>query len=111
MTHGGVDLYNMCVDGAAWRMADALVALEHRVEQQRRISWSARAAATGFDGVRLMMARSQLRRSGLAGDQWPRVSQILHAAGHAEADRRAADDPRLPGPTPRLGKESRGDVR
>ncbi len=35
MTNGGVNLYNMCVDGAGLaNVADSFAALQHRVEEQ-----------------------------------------------------------------------------
>ena len=87
VTHGGVDLYNMCVDGAGLaNVADALAALEHRVEQQRRISWEQLAEQLGnnFQGpdgerVRLMMRTAPNYGEGDSrGDQWAlRVSQLF----------------------------------
>ncbi|MCG2790144.1 MAG: pyruvate formate lyase family protein [Actinomycetia bacterium] len=39
-THGGVEFYNMCVDGAGLAtVADSLAALEQRIEKEKCISW------------------------------------------------------------------------
>ena len=39
-THGGVEYYNMCVDGAALAtVADSFAALEQRVEKEKRLTW------------------------------------------------------------------------
>jgi formate C-acetyltransferase len=39
-SHGGVEYYNLCVDGAALAtVADSLAALEQRVEQEKRLTW------------------------------------------------------------------------
>ncbi len=39
-SHGGVDYYNLCLDGAALAtVADSFAALEQRVEQEARLTW------------------------------------------------------------------------
>lgn len=39
-THGGVELYNMCVDGAGLAIvADSFAALEQRIEKEKRVTW------------------------------------------------------------------------
>jgi len=39
-SHGGVEYYNMCVDGAALAtVADSFAAIEQRVERERRLTW------------------------------------------------------------------------
>ena len=39
--HGGVDYYNLCIDGAALAtVADSFAALEQRIEKEHRLSWS-----------------------------------------------------------------------
>lgn len=39
-SHGGVEYYNLCVDGAALAtVADSMAALEQRVEQEGRLTW------------------------------------------------------------------------
>jgi formate C-acetyltransferase len=62
-SHGGVEYYNMCVDGAALAtVADSFAAIEQRIEQEKRSTWEALmhhldANWAGRDGerVRLMM--------------------------------------------------------
>lgn len=87
VTNGGVDLYNMCVDGAGLaNVADSLAALECRVEQQQRITWEKLAEQLrnnyqGVDGerVRLMMNTGPHYGEGDSlGDRWAlKVSQLL----------------------------------
>ncbi len=39
-SHGGVEYYNMCVDGAALAtVADSFAAIEQRVEKEKRLTW------------------------------------------------------------------------
>ncbi len=62
-SHGGVEYYNLCVDGAALAtVADSFAALEQRIEGEHRISWQALADNlkenwAGLEGerTRLMM--------------------------------------------------------
>lgn len=87
VTNGGVDLYNMCVDGAGLaNVADSLAALECRVEQQQRITWQELAEQLrnnyeGVDGerVRLMMNTGPHYGEGNSrGDHWAlEVSRLL----------------------------------
>jgi formate C-acetyltransferase len=87
VTNGGVDLYNMCVDGAGLaNVADSLAALQQRLEEQRRITWEQladhlRQNYAGPDGerVRQMMATAPRYGQGDSlGDRWAlRVSQLL----------------------------------
>jgi formate C-acetyltransferase len=40
-THGGVDYYNLCIDGSALAtVADSFAAIEQRVEKENRMSWN-----------------------------------------------------------------------
>lgn len=87
VTNGGVDLYNMCIDGAGLaNVADSLAALQFRVEEQRRITWhhlarQLRENYPGIDGerVRLMMQTSPRYGQGDSlGDQWAlKISKLL----------------------------------
>ncbi len=87
VTNGGVDLYNMCVDGAGLaNVADSLAALEHRVKEQQRIAWKELAEQIrdnyqGVEGerVRLMMHTAPHYGEGDSlGDRWAlKVSQLL----------------------------------
>ncbi len=87
VTNGGVDLYNMCVDGAGLaNVADSLAAIEHRVEQQQRITWQDLAGQLGNnyqepqgERVRLMMRTAPHYGEGDSlGDRWAhKVSQLF----------------------------------
>lgn len=79
VTNGGVDLYNMCIDGAGLAtVADSLAALELRVERQKLLSWKqiAQHLASNYEGpegerVRLMMHTGPHFGEGdSAGDRW-----------------------------------------
>lgn len=87
VTNGGVDLYNMCIDGAGLaNVADALAAIECRVEKEVRITWAElteqlRNNYQGVEGerVRLMMRSAPHYGEGDSpGDRWAlKVSQLL----------------------------------
>ncbi len=79
VTNGGVDLYNMCVDGAGLaNVADSLAAIECRIQQQHRITWQQLAEHLcndyrGVEGerVRLMMRTAPHYGEGDSpGDRW-----------------------------------------
>jgi len=86
-SHGGVEFYNLCVDGAALAtVADSFAALEQRVEREGRVSWAeiGRYIATNWDGpegerARLMM--KSIPRYGSGGsraDEYAvRISQLF----------------------------------
>ena len=87
VTNGGVDLYNMCIDGAGLaNVADSLAAIECRIEKERRITWQELAERLrdnyqGVDGerVRLMMRSAPHYGEGdSSGDRWAlQVSRLL----------------------------------
>jgi formate C-acetyltransferase len=87
VTNGGVDLYNMCVDGAALaNVADSLAAIQSRIEEQKRITWQELAECLqadypGVEGerVRLMMRTAPHYGEGDSlGDRWAlRVSELF----------------------------------
>lgn len=62
-SHGGVEFYNLCVDGSALAtVADSFAALEQRIEQERRMTWDeimqhlqTNWTAEGGERARLMM--------------------------------------------------------
>jgi len=62
-SHGGVEYYNLCLDGAALAtVADSLAALEQRIEKERRLTWDglmgyldSNWAGTEGERARLMM--------------------------------------------------------
>jgi len=87
VTNGGVDLYNMCIDGAGLAtVADSLAALQQRIEQQRRITWPqiAEHLKNNYEGprgerVRLMMQTGpHYGEGGSLGDHWAlRLSELF----------------------------------
>ena len=60
-THGGVEFYNMCIDGTALAtVADSFAAIEQRVEREKKLTWQELVAHLdndweGAEDVRLMM--------------------------------------------------------
>ena len=78
-SHGGVEFYNMCVDGAGLAtVADSFAALEQRIEREGVLTWDEigqhiRGNFSGPDGerVRLMMKAGERygQGSGL-GEEW-----------------------------------------
>lgn len=84
---GGVEFYNMCIDGCGLAtLADSFAALEQRLEKQKLLNWSRLAEHlqsnyAGADGerVRLMLRSSERYGQGNSlGDQWAmRVSRLL----------------------------------
>jgi formate C-acetyltransferase len=87
VTNGGVDLYNMCIDGAGLAtVADSFAALELRIERQHLLTWTeiARHLDDNYQGpqgerVRLMMHTGPRFGEGDSlGDCYAlRVSQLL----------------------------------
>lgn len=84
-THGGVEFYDMCVDGTALAtVADSFAALEQRVEKEGRLGWGELMGhlARDFEGaedVRLML--KGIPRYGSGGsraDEWAvRISKTF----------------------------------
>jgi len=84
---GGVEFYNMCIDGAGLAtVADSLAAMEQRIEREKALSWDALARHlrdnfAGAEGARVrMMLRSSERygAGGSLGDRWAvRVSRLF----------------------------------
>ena len=87
VTNGGVDLYNMCIDGAGLAtVADSFSAIEQRVVDEKRISWQELAEqlrenfqGPGGEQIRLMMnTAGHYGEGGSLGDQWAlKVSLLL----------------------------------
>jgi pyruvate-formate lyase len=80
-SHGGVEFYNLCLDGAALAsVADSFAALEQRIEKEGRLTWEEirRAIETnweGTDGERLrqmMRAIPRYGQGGTLGDDYAR---------------------------------------
>jgi formate C-acetyltransferase len=88
-SHGGVEFYNLCVDGAALATAaDSFAAVEQRVEKEGRLTWSAllRCLDTDWSGpdgerARLMMRRvPRFGAGGTRADAWAcRIAEAFTA--------------------------------
>ncbi len=86
-SHGGVEYYNLCLDGAALAtVADAFAALEQRVEREGRIGWEAirdhiETDWAGVDGERarqMMRSIPRYGHGGTLGDDYARrVAEIF----------------------------------
>ena len=87
LTNGGVEFYNLCVDGCGLAtVADSLSALEQRIEREGVLTWQQAAAhlRVNFEGpegprVRQMLKHSErFGQGGSRGDEWAlRVSQLF----------------------------------
>ncbi|MGC9469589.1 MAG: pyruvate formate lyase family protein [Anaerolineae bacterium] len=80
-SHGGVEFYNLCLDGAALAtVADSFAALEQRIEQEGRLTWAeiGRHLEADWDGVDGERARQMMRsiprygHGGTLGDDYAR---------------------------------------
>jgi pyruvate-formate lyase len=86
-SHGGVDYYNLCLDGAALAtVADSFAALEQRVEVENRLTWSELKKHLDNnwqddDGERVRLMMRNIPRYGSGGsiaDQYAiRISQAF----------------------------------
>ncbi len=72
-SHGGVEFYNLCVDGAGLAtVADSFAAVEQRVERESKLSWDALLQLldsnwTGTEGERMRHMMKSIRRFGSGG--------------------------------------------
>jgi pyruvate-formate lyase len=72
-SHGGLQYYNMCIDGAALAtVADSFAALEQRVENERRMTWEELMHYldtdwAGPDGERARLLMRSIPRYGFGG--------------------------------------------
>jgi formate C-acetyltransferase len=96
-SHGGVEYYNLCVDGAALATAaDSFAAAEQRVESEQRMTWSELlghldANWTYSDGERARLMMRHVRAgSRVAADFW---AEHITAASPL----RVTQEPRPPG--------------
>ena len=88
-SHGGVEFYNLCLDGAALAtVADSFAALEQRIECEGRMTWNEIACYietdwAGPDGERARLMLRNIPRYGSGGsraDDWAvRVTQTFTA--------------------------------
>ncbi|MFC1719032.1 pyruvate formate lyase family protein, partial [Candidatus Poribacteria bacterium] len=86
-SHGGVEYYNLCVDGASLAtVADSFAALEQRIEKEGRLTWQEmmnylETDWAGEDGERARLMMRNIRRFGSGdslGDEWAaRISQTF----------------------------------
>lgn len=84
-SHGGVEYYNLCIDGSALAsVADSFAALEQRIEKQSRLTWQELLKHLDNDfkdaeDVRLMLRNIPCYgRGGTRADQWAvRVTQTF----------------------------------
>ena len=63
-SHGGVQFYNLCLDGAALAtVADSFAAVEQRIEQEQRLTWQELAThlETNWEGAEGERARLMMR--------------------------------------------------
>jgi formate C-acetyltransferase len=84
-SHGGVEFYNLCLDGAALAtVADSFAALEQRIEREGRLTWDEMRTHiaenwAGPDGERARLMMHNIPRYGTGGaraDEWAqRVAQ------------------------------------
>ncbi|MBN1137947.1 MAG: formate acetyltransferase [Anaerolineae bacterium] len=72
-SHGGVEFYNLCIDGAALAtVADSFAALEQRIEREKRLGWDELMAHleadwAGVDGERARLMMRSIPRYGSGG--------------------------------------------
>lgn len=86
-SHGGVDYYNMCIDGAALAtIADSFAAIEQRIEKEKCLTWDGLMnclttdwAGSNGEQTRLMMKNTRRYGSGgsCADDYAVRISQVF----------------------------------
>lgn len=78
-SHGGVEFYNLCVDGSALAtVADSFAALEQRIDKEGRLSWQQiaehlRANWADADGEKARLMMKSIPRFGSGGsraDEW-----------------------------------------
>ena len=82
---GGVEFYNMCVDGSGLAtVADSFAALEQRVEREGRLTWPdimrlLEIDFEGAEGERLVLGNSErFGQGGSLGDDWAqRISRLF----------------------------------
>jgi pyruvate-formate lyase len=84
-SHGGLEYYNLCIDGAALAtVADSFAALEQRLDMEKRYTWLEMAGFlksnwAGPDGERARLLMRNIHRYGSGGsraDAWAiRISQ------------------------------------
>jgi pyruvate-formate lyase len=86
-SHGGVEFYNLCIDGSALAtVADSFAALEQRVDQEKQYSWAQlyefiKTDWAGAEGERarlLMKTTPRYGKGGTRADAWAvRVAKLF----------------------------------
>ena len=82
-SHGGVEFYNLCVDGAALAtVADSFAALEQRIEQEKRLTWEEvqaylHANWAGPEGERARLLLKGVPHYGSGGSRADEVAQAI----------------------------------
>jgi formate C-acetyltransferase len=82
-SHGGVDFYNLCVDGAGLATAaDSFAALERRVQQEARLTWAELLNHldndwAGPEGERARLMMKAIDRYGHGGSAADRFAQRI----------------------------------
>ena len=86
-SHGGVEYYNLCVDGSALAtVSDSFAALEQRIDQEKRMTWDSIASHldanwAGPEGERARLMMKSTPRYGSGGskaDAWAdRLSDVF----------------------------------
>ncbi len=82
-SHGGVEFYNLCLDGAALAtVADSFAALKQRIEVDGRLSWEAiqqniASNWEGPDGTRTRMMMRTIPRYGTGGSEADAYAQQI----------------------------------
>jgi formate C-acetyltransferase len=89
-SHGGVEFYNLCVDGAGLAVAaDSFAAIEQRIEREARLSWDQLNSCldadwSGAEGERLRWMMQSVPRYGHGGtradDYAVRVARLFTEA-------------------------------
>jgi formate C-acetyltransferase len=104
-SHGGVEFYNFCTDGAALAtVADSFAALEQRVEQELQLAWSQVLHMldnnwAGEEGERARLMMKSIPHYGYGGslaDTWAeRIAKTF--AEHVKAERTPNGHQLIPG--------------
>jgi len=86
-SHGGVEFYNLCIDGCALAtVADSFAAIEQRIEQEKRMTWDElvhylNTDWEGEDGERARLMMKNIKRYGygdtLADEYATRLSDLF----------------------------------
>ena len=82
-TEGGVEYYNLCVDGSALAtVADSFAALEQRIENEKRMTWQElnthiESDWAGADGEKARLLMHSIPRFGSGGSRADEYAQLV----------------------------------